>query len=317
LKGLFSRGRKPVLEILESTLRLSVPLIFAAMGGFLCERSGIATICLEGILIAGAWAAATTTYFTHSVWLGLVACVVAGGLMALVHVFLTVTARADHIVSGVAVNLLAAGLTPLFSKVLFGSPSNTPSIPIGERFQSLQIPFLSEIPVIGNLLFNQKPLVYLAFLLPIGLSFLAYRTGLGMRLMASGDGPEALKTAGISPSRARALAVLAGGMVASFGGAFLSTSHASQFTRDMTAGRGYIALAALIFGQWRVYPTLLACLFFGFTDALQIRLQSEKIFDWELPVQFIQAFPYAVTLFVLVVFIKNDKPPRSIGKTNF
>ncbi len=306
-----------MLELLESSLRLATPLIFAAMGGFLCERAGVATICLEGVMIAGAWAAAATNYYTHSPWLALLACAFAGALTILIHAFLTTTARADQIVSGVAVNLFAAGITPLLTKVFFGSSTSTAAIPMADRFSVISIPGLSAIPGIGPLFFEELPLVYMAVLLPFVLHFVAYRTGLGLRLLASGDGPEALRTAGVSPSKVRYLALLAGGIIASFGGAFLSISHSSQFTRDMTSGRGYIALAALIFGQWRVYPTLLACLFFGLTDAIQIRLQSAPLFGIEFPVQLIQALPYVVTLFVLVTFIKNDRPPRSIGRVTF
>lgn len=302
-----------MIELLESTLRLSTPLLFAALGGFLCERSGIATICLEGVMITSAWTAAVVNYYTHSPMIALGAAMLVGGLTMSLHAFLVVTARADQIVSGVAVNILAAGITPVLTKAFFGSPTNTAAILVEDRFQAITVPFLSDLPGVG-FLFHQMPLVYLALLLPFGIHFLVYRTGLGLRLLASGDGPDALRTAGVSPEKVRYVSLFVGGIVTSLGGAYLSISHASQFTRDMTSGRGFIALAALIFGKWKPLPTLLACLFFGFADASQIRLQSVEIAGTTFPVQFIQAFPYFVTLIVLIGFMGSAKPPLSIGK---
>ena len=272
-----------MIELLASALRLATPLLFAAMGGLISERSGIATICLEGVMIIGAWTAATVTYYMHNPWLGLFAGMAAGCLMMGLHAFLSITARADQIVSGVAVNIIAAGITPLFTKTLFGSSTNTPEIPMAERFHAWVVPLLHQIPFVGQLLFAQMPLVYAAVLLPFLLNHLLYRTGLGLRLLACGDGPEALRTSGVSPSHTRYWALFTGGAIASLGGIYLSISHSSAFTRDMTAGRGYIALTALIFGQWKPLPTLFACLFFGLADALQIQLQSTTLMGFAFP----------------------------------
>ena len=214
-----------------------------------------------------------------------------------VHSFLTVKAKADQIVSGVAVNLLAAGLTPILTKILFKSPTNTFSIPMDQRCNSLL-------------------LIFLAFVIPFVIHFIAYKTGFGLRLLAAGDGPEALQTAGVSPQKVRYWAMALGGAVVSFGGTYLSTAHASQFTRDMSAGRGFIALAALIFGKWKPIPAFLTCLFFGFTDALQIQLQSNPIFESKIPVQALQILPYVITLLVLVGFIGSARPPLAIGKAD-
>lgn len=306
-----------MFELLDSTLRLATPLIFAAMGGFFCERVGIATICLEGVLLTSAWTAATVTYYSHHCYLGLLAAVLVGAATLSIHSFLTVKAKADAIVSGVAVNLLAAGITPMLSKFLFASATNTPAIPLAERFQVVSLPLLSKIPFLGNLLFSQPLLVSFALLLPFLIDYLAYRTGWGLRLLACGDGPEALKTAGVSPAKVRYWSLALGGAIASLGGAYLSTAHASQFTREMTAGRGFIALTALIFGKWRPLPAFVACLFFGFTDALQIQLQSSPLLGNTFPIQALQIMPYLVTLFVLVGFIGGAKPPLSIGKVDF
>jgi simple sugar transport system permease protein len=199
-------------------------------------------------------------------------------------------------------------------RAFFPPPTNTPSLPLEERFQSVAIPFLSDLPGVG-LLFNQPVFIYLALALPWAVHFFLYKTGRGLRILASGDSPSALQTAGISPRAIRWKTLLIGGALASFGGVYLSIAHASQFTRDMTAGRGFIALTAVIFGKWKPLPTLAACLFFGFFDALQIRLQSEQIAGITFPVQLIQSLPYLAALVILAGFIGKATPPLSIGKT--
>ncbi|MCB0417865.1 MAG: ABC transporter permease [Bdellovibrionales bacterium] len=303
-----------MIELLASSIRLATPLLFASMGGLLCERAGVATICLEGVMLTSAWTAAVVNYYTHNAWLAVTVALWVGALTMGIHAFLTITARADQIISGVVVNFLAAGITPLLTNAFFGAPTNTPSIPLADRFHSVELWGLSAIPGLGKILFAHPPLIYLALLLPFAVHFAVYRKGMGLRLLASGDGPEALRTAGVSPGRVRYAALLLGGAITSLGGTFLSISHTSQFTRDMTAGRGFIALTALIFGKWRPVPTFFACLFFGFADALQIQLQSATVFGVQFPVQFIQALPYLVTIVVLVGFIGKAIPPLSIGK---
>jgi len=293
------------MEIFASTLRLSTPLLFAALGGLLCERSGVATICLEGVMLVAAFTAASVTALTHNPALGLTVGLIAGSITMALHAFLSITTKADQIVSAVAVNLLAAGITPILSKVLFDSPTNTKSLELADRFLPWEL---------GSPLLDHPTLVYFALFLPFLLHFVLYRTRLGLRLLAAGDGPEALRTAGVDHRRVRWGALLLGGAIASLGGTYLSIAHASQFTRDMTAGRGFIALTALIFGKWKPVPTLFACLFFGFTDALQIRLQSVAWGGHSIPVQAIQALPYAITLFVLIGFVGKSRPPLAIGQ---
>ena len=198
-----------MLELLESSLRLATPLILAGMGGVICERSGIATICLEGVMIVGAWVAAVVNYSTNDPWLALAAGFVSGAVAMSLHAFLSVTARADQIVSGVAVNILAAGITPVLTKAFYGSPTNTPAIPLEHRFHEIPIPLLSKIPFLGPLLFHQKILIYFALLLPFLVHWFLFRTGLGLRVLASGDGPDALRTAGVSPSKVRYVSLMA------------------------------------------------------------------------------------------------------------
>lgn len=303
-----------MIELLASTLRLSTPLLFAAMGGLICERAGIATICLEGVMLVAAWTAAVVTHQSHNPWLAAGAGVIAGGVAMALHAFLVVKAKGDQIISGVVVNFLAMGLTPLLSHAFFGSPTNTPSIPLAERMGPWSIPLLDQIPGLGYLLFSQPGLVYIALILPFALHWGLYRSVPGLRVLASGDGPEALRTSGVSPERVRYWALLVGGAVTGLGGIYLSICHASQFTREMTAGRGFIALTAVIFGKWRPIPTAAACLLFGLTDALQIQLQSASMGGFAVPVQFIQALPYVVTLIVLAGFIGNARAPLSLGQ---
>lgn len=305
-----------MLELIASSLRMAVPLLFAGLGGLLCERSGVATICLEGALLAGAWTAAVVNLSTGDPWLGALAAMAAGALTMSLHAALTQKAKADAIVSGVAVNLFVAGLTPILNKALYLSPTNTPSIPIENRFQPVALPGLSQIPGIGQL-FHQSPLVYLALLAPFVVALALGRTRAGLRLIAAGEGPDALYTLGVSPAKVRTGALLVGGALCALGGAFLSTAHASQFTRDMTAGRGYIALAALIFGGWKPLPTAGACLLFALADAGQIRIQSapEGSLFAALPVQLVQSLPYFVTLLALIFWGKRARPPAAIGQT--
>lgn len=301
-----------MIELLTSSLRLATPLLFAAMGGLICERAGIATICLEGAMLAGAWTAAAYALWSGDPWTALVVGGLSGALILSLHAWLTLHAKADAIVSGVAVNLIAAGATPLLCKIFYSSPTNTPQLDIHARLGPLNLPLLSSIPYLGPL-FSERLLVYLALILPWALHAFFWRTRPGLWIYAAGDGPEALETAGVRVRRVRWAALVTGGALAAIGGAFLSISHASQFTRDMTSGRGYIALAALIFGRWRPIPTLYACLFFGLADALQIQLQSADLFGVQVPVQVLQAFPYVLTLIVLVGAAGRAVPPRAIG----
>ncbi len=303
-------------ELLASTLRLATPLIFAAMGGVIAERAGIATICLEGALIMAAWVAAVINLTSHDPYLATFGALFAGAFALGLHSLLVQHGKAGAIVSGVAVNFICSGLPPVLNKAFFGSPTNTPSLPMAIRFSNWTVPGLSQIPFLGKVLFDHKPLVYLALILPFGLHYFLQHTGPGLRLWAAGDGAAALRAAGGNVVRVRWWALLLAGAVVSLGGTFLSISHASQFTRDMTAGRGFIALAAVIFGKWKPVPAFLACLLFGLVDALQIRLQSSDLIGINFPVQFIQIFPYVVTLVVLLGWVGSSRPPKAITEEN-
>ncbi|NDG25922.1 MAG: ABC transporter permease [Proteobacteria bacterium] len=206
-------------------------------------------------------------------------------------------------------------MTPLLMKLLFSNSTNTPSLPQENRFLPVFIPFLSSFPIIRHFS-NHLSLVYLAILLPFVIQITLTNTRWGLRLIAAGDGPEALVTSGVSLNHTRFVALFLGGCLMAFSGSYLAIGHSSQFIRDMSAGRGFIALAAIIIGKWQPIPTLVACVFFGFTDALQIELQSSEMLNLILPAQFIQSLPYVISLVVLVFAMGRAKPPLAIGQTS-
>jgi simple sugar transport system permease protein len=281
-------------QLLESTLRVSTPLIFAALGGLFSERSGVINIALEGMMLMGAFGAAVGTYVMHSPWLGTVGGIVAGVLLAGVYGLFVICLRANQIVAGTAINMLALGLTPFLCKVLYDVTGQTPAIPLAERFQSAPL-YLSWI------------MVALCWL------WLKQTRG-GLWVSFAGERPEALDAAGVRVNRVRWAAVLISGALAGMGGASLSIFLASSFSRNMTAGRGFMALAALIFGKWKPVPTAAACLLFGFAEAVQIRLQGVSLWGGKpIPVQFIQILPYVVTILVLAGFVGRSRAPKALG----
>jgi ABC-type uncharacterized transport system permease subunit len=297
------------LSLFGSTIRLSTPLILAALGGMYSERSGVINIALEGIMLAGAFTAAAVTVFTHNPWVGLTAAAVAGLLVSLIHAVASISFRADQVVIGTAINIMFLGMPALISGALFGSTGSTPQLKREYTLPDWNIPLIDRIPVLSQLLSGHKPVVYIALaMVPISY-FVLFRTRFGLRLRAVGENPEAADTAGISVSGMRYAGVLLSGVLAGIGGAYLSIGQNSLFTRNMTAGRGFIALAALIFGKWHPVGAFLACLLFGLADAVSIRMQGVV----PIPVQLIQIIPYVLTLVVLAGFIGRAIPPRAIG----
>lgn len=282
------------ISLLMSTLRVSTPLIFTGMGGMMSERSGVINIALEGFMLIGAFAGAAAAVHTGSPWIASLVGVGAGMIFAAIYGFFVIEMKADQIVAGTAMNLFAFGLTPLLTKVLFDSTGQTPALDVSQRF--------------GN-----QPM-FVAFLLVFALHYWQKNSRIGLWWKFAGEHPEALSTAGIRVKPVRWFSVILSGAFAAMGGVSLSIFLSSSFSRGMTAGRGFMALAAVIFGSWKPIPTLLACLFFGFTDALQIRLQGVVLFGSEpVAVQFIQIFPYVVTVLVLAGFMGKSRPPKSLG----
>ena len=279
--------------LLFSSVRLATPLILAALGGMFSERSGVINIALEGLLLAGAFTAASVTWYAGSPLVGLASAIIAGAAIAMIHAVACIRYRADQVVSGTAINILLTGVPALLSGAFFLSSGSTP-----------QVPKENLIPVVP---------VLIAFLLVPVSWYVLYRTPFGLRLRAVGENPEAADAAGVSVKRMRYTAVLISGALAGIGGAYLSIGQSSLFTRNMSAGRGFIALAALIFGKWRPVQTMLACLLFGFTEAIAIQLQGVHFGGEEIPNQFIQMIPYVLTIVVLAGFIGQSRAPRSLG----
>ena len=310
-----------VLLMFDATIRVATPLVLAAFAGMIAERSGVVDIGLEGKMLAGAFAAAAAAAASGSAWIGLGAAMVTSVGFALLHAYACVTHNGNQVVSGMAINILVAGLGPTLAIAWFGLAGQTPALDGPARFAAFSLPFADpfrSIPVLGPLygevVSGHNILVYLtAALVPL-LALVIYRTRFGLRLRAVGENPHAVDTAGISVAAMRYRAMVICGLLCGIAGAYLSTAHAAGFVRDMTAGKGYLALAAMIFGRWRPVPTVLACLLFAFADALQIRLQGVVIPGiGQVPVQLIQALPYALTVILLAGFVGRAVAPKASG----
>ena len=290
-----------LFSLIFATIRSATPLIFAALGGLFSERSGIINIALEGLMLAGAFAAAVVTLQTHNPYLGFVSGLAAGAVLALVYAVACIKFEADQVVAGMAINFLMIGLPALISGVIYDSTGSTPRIAIDDK-----MPMISNSVSWGSILaFALVPICW----------YVVYKTPFGLRLRAVGENPEAADAAGVNVIRFRYLAVVISGILAAAGGAYLSTGQSSLFTKQMTAGRGFIALAALILAKWKPVPVLLACLFFGFTEALTITIQGQvRLPSGEgIPVQFIEMIPYVLTIIVLAGFIGTSRAPKALG----
>jgi simple sugar transport system permease protein len=283
------------VSLIFSTIRVATPLILAALGGLFSERSGVINIALEGMMLAGAFTAAAVTYATGNPYVGLAAGAAAGLVIALIHALTCIRFKADQVVTGTALNILMLGVPAFLSGAFFLSSGSTPQIPKDQL-----IPYLP---------------IGIALAMVLITWYVLYKTPFGLRLRSVGENPEAADAAGVNVARMRYSGVLLSGILAGIGGAYLSIGQSSLFTRNMTAGRGFIALAALIFGKWRPVQTMLACLLFGFTEAISIQMQGVvKLPSGEdIPVQFIQMVPYLLTIIVLAGFIGQSRPPRALG----
>jgi len=283
------------VALIWSTIRLATPLVLAAMGGLFSERSGVINIALEGMMLAGAFTAAAVTWAVGNPFVGLAAGMAAGLIIGAIHALVSIRYQADQVVTGTAINILMLGMPAFLSGALFLSSGSTPQIPKEEL-----VPWF--------------PIV-IAFALVPAIWYVLYRTPFGLRLRSVGENPEAADAAGVKVASMRYAGVLLSGVLAGLGGAYLSIGQSSLFTRNMTSGRGFIALAALIFGKWRPVQTMLACLLFGFTEAVSIQMQGVvKLPSGEdIPVQFVQMVPYLLTIIVLAGFIGHSRPPRALG----
>ncbi|MFM4730733.1 ABC transporter permease [Aeromonas salmonicida] len=309
-----------LILMLDATIRTAPPLILAAMAGMFCERSGVVNIALEGKLLASAFAGGAAAAVSGSAWVGLGAGVGVSILFALMHGFATITHRGDQVVSGMAINILAAGLTVTLGRYWFDQGGQTPALSGAARFAPIDLPYareLYDVPVIGQLyselLSGHSLLEYVAFACVPLAWWMLFRTRFGLRLRAVGEAPAAVDTAGISVVRMRYTALIIGGLLAGIGGTYLAVAQTAQFIPNMSAGKGFMALAALVFGKWKPWSAMAACLLFGFLDAVAIRLQGVSIGDFAIPVQAIEALPYILTVFLLAGFIGKAVAPKALG----
>ena len=311
-----------LLQVLDSTIRLSTPLLLACLAGLFSERSGIIDIGLEGKMLIAAFFSAAIAYTTGSVWGGMLAGIVSAMLFSAVQGLASITFHGNQLISGVALNFLASGLTVLIAQDWFGQGGRTPSLMSGGRFSELTLPLaetLRPVPILGPLyaevISGHSILVYVAFAMVPLTWWTLYRTRFGLRLRAVGEAPEAVDTAGVSVAGLRYAAIAIAGVLCGLAGAYLATGLQAGFVREMSAGRGYIALAALIFAKWRPWYALYACLLFGFLQALSLRPDIvEALLTISVPVQLLDALPYILTVIILAGFIGKAIPPRAGGE---
>lgn len=310
-----------LVSLLASTVRLSIPLILCALAGLFAERAGVVDIGLEGKMLAAAFAAGTVAALSGSAWVGLIAAIAVAVVFSMIHAFACVTHRGNQVVSGMALNVLAVGLTAVLAFAWFREGGQTPTLSGNARFAPIALPFagaIGQIPVIGpiyaRLISGHNALVYLTVAIIPLVSFVIFKTRFGLRLRAVGENPHAVDTAGISVAWLRYRALICTGVLCGIAGSYLATAMASAFQREMTAGRGFLALAALIFGKWMPVPAVLACLLFAFADALQGRLQGVALpVVGVVPVQAIQALPYLLTVLLLAGFVGKAVAPKASG----
>lgn len=310
-----------LLQILDSTIRLATPLLLACLAGLYSERAGVFDIGLEGKMLMAAMASAAVAFLTGSVWVGLLAGIAASLVLAGIHGLASITFRGNQLIAGVALNFLASGITVLIAQRLFGQGGRTPPLEGAARFEPLTLPFaetLRGVPILGPLyaevISGHSILVYAAVALVPLSWWVLYRTRFGLRLRAVGENPAAVDTAGVSVVGLRFVAVGITGVLCGLAGAYMATALQAGFGREMTAGRGYIALAALIFAKWRPVAALWACLLFGFFQALALRPDVvESVVMVKVPVPMLDALPYILTVLVLAGFVGKAIPPRAGG----
>lgn len=298
--------RTDVVSMLADGIRLATPIALGALAGILCERAGVVNIGIEGMMLVGAGIGFTASLYLQNSTAGLVFAILSGMLMAALHAVLSISFKVDQIISGTVINILAVGITGFTRRsFLLNNPFGAPSV-----YSSIEIPGLADIPVVGPVLFSHQPLVYTMLILVFVVQFYLFRTKWGLRHRAVGEHPRAADTLGINVIRARYLAVIAGGAIAGLGGAWFSLETVGSFDDLMTGGKGFIALAAMIFGNWNPIGAFFGALLFGFADALQIKLQ---ILETGIPYQFIGMLPYVLTMIVLAGVIGKTTPPAADG----
>jgi general nucleoside transport system permease protein len=294
-------------SILASMLRLATPLLLAALGEMVAERSGVLNLGVEGMMLLSAFTSYVVTYFTGSLLLGLLVAVLTGGLMALLMAFMAVTLKVEQIVTGMALNLLGAGLSVFLLRLIFGTTGDLITIPL---FNPVQIPLLSGLPLVGPVLFGQRPLTYLAFGLVPVIWFFMYRTKYGLQLRAVGESPKAVDTKGVDVARLRYLATIFGGLMAGLAGAALTLGASPRFVPGITAGRGWLAIVIVIAGNWLPWRITLAALVFALLDAFQLQVQGIGV---QIPYQILLAAPYVFAIVAMMINRVRSEAPSFLG----
>ena len=295
------------IGLMAAAVRLATPILLASLGEMLAERAGVLNIGVEGMMLIGALGGFLGSQGTGIPWVGVLGGMLAGVLLALLFAYLTITLAADQIVSGIMVNLLAIGVTGFGHRVIYGMTTVIPSAP---SLIDWHIPLLADIPVLGPVLFQQNPLVYIGLILVAACWFMLFRTTWGLKIRAVGEHPLAADSLGVSVHRVRYAAVLACGALAGIGGAFLSLGQLNMFVEEMSAGRGFIALAVVIFARWHPVGVLGVSLLFGVAEALQFRLQAQAA--EEIPFQFLAILPYVLTVVALVSIVRRSVQPAAL-----
>ena len=300
-----------LLGILTFAVAAATPIAFGAMSGIMCERSGVINIAIEGMMLTGAMIAVIFSSITGSLWLGLGAAVIASGILGVFLAILAIRFRVDQIIAGTAINIFALGITSFISQRFL---QTNPDLNSGGVFQKIAIPGLSQIPILGPIFFNQTPIVYLLFLTIIAIHFMLFYTRWGLRTRAVGEHPRAADTLGVNVFKIRYINVIIGGMIAGIGGAYFTIGSVGRFDESITAGKGFIGLAAMIFGRWTPFGAYGASLIFGFSDALQAKLQVLGKSQVPIPTEWLLILPYLVTMIVLAGVVGKTVAPAADGK---
>jgi len=300
--------------MIQATLIAATPLTLGAMCGLLCERSGIINIAIEGMMLFGAFAGVAFAALFDNLWVGLIAASLIGGVMGGLHAVLSIKYKVDQIVSGTVINILAVGATRFLNlRVLEPAGLSTPG-----HFDAIPIPILSEIPIVGQILFNNQPTVYIMLILLVVVNYVIFFTPWGLRMRACGEHPRAADTVGVHVNRMRYISVIIGGLIAGIGGAYFSLGQVGTFEDAMTRGQGFVALAAMIFGNWNPIGGFIAALLFGFANALQVKMQILQpvlpFINAPLPPEFLQTAPYVLTIIVVAGVVGRVRPPAQEGK---
>jgi len=290
-----------------AAVRFATPLIFAAIGEVFSERGGVLNIGLEGMILGGAFGGVLGAYYSDSAWIGLLSAMLAGGLVGLIHAFVSVTVRGDQVVSGAAINIMILGLTTFLSRTVFGVGQQ----PVVASFEVWEIPLLSDIPILGEVFFQHVPLIYIAYLLVPISAFILYKTTWGLKIRAVGEHPRAADTVGVNVTAWRYGLTVLCGCLAGMGGAFLSLGQLSMFLENMSAGRGFIALAAVIFGKWDPWRVMIATALFGAAEASTLRLQALNV---DVPYQLVLMIPYLLTFLAFVGLVGRTTPPAALAQ---